>query len=162
MNRLQYPLNHEWHVAVNRHANEQRKAGKEWSELRFVYEAKKMADEVPRMVRLFKAEREKSLPQTHQQCSMQQPVPVENNHLTCCLGVKTLGCQHLHALEKIERCTPDDIDQAKAWTCAAHIVSQGGDTLGEGYLLRVDDRMYWDNVYTNLAADDDTQPSAGL
>lgn len=40
---------------------------------------------------------------------------------------------------------------AKAWTCAAHIVSSGGDVLREGYLLTVDDRMYWDKVYENLA-----------
>ena len=37
-----------------------------------MYDAKTMADEVPRMVMLFQAERDlKSLPQTHQQCSMQ-------------------------------------------------------------------------------------------
>lgn len=149
--RTKYPLNHEWHVAINRHADEWRKANKEWGDMRFMYEAKTMADEVPRMVMLFKAERKKALPQTHRQCSRQDPVPVKDNHLSCCLGVKARECQHLLALEKIERCTPDDLDEAKAWTCAAHIVSQGGDRMREGYMLRVDDRMYWDNVYASLA-----------
>ena len=151
MERTKYPLNHEWHVAVNRHSEDWRKAGNEWGAMRFMYEAKKMADEVPRMVMLFKAEREKTLPQTHQQCSMQAPVPVKDNHLTCCKGVKTRECPHLLALEKIERCTPEDIDAAKAWTCAAHIVSSGGDVMGEGFLLRVNDRMFWDNVYESLS-----------
>lgn len=151
MERLKHPLSHEWHVAVNRHGEEWRKAEKEWSEMRFMYDAKAMADEVPRMVMLFRQERENGLPQTHQQCSMQAPVPVKDNHLTCCKGVKTRECPHLLALEKIERCTPGDVDTAKAWTCAAHIVSTGGDVMNEGFLLRVDDRMFWDNVHASLA-----------
>lgn len=155
MERLQYPLSHEWHVAVNRHQDEQRKAGKEWGEARFMYDAKTMADEVPRMVMLFKQEREGALPKTHQQCSRQDPVPVKGNHLSCCKGVKTRECKHLLALDKIERCTPADVDTAKAWTCAAHIVSTGGDIMNEGFLLRVDDRMYWDNVYDSLSQSDE-------
>lgn len=155
MEQTKYPLNHEWHVAVNRHSDEWRKADKEWGEMRFMYEAKRMADEVPRMVMLFRQERENALPQTHQQCSMQAPVPVKDNHLSCCLGVKARECPHLLALEKIERATPEDVDEAKAWTCAAHIVSQGGDRMGEGYMLRVDDRMFWDNVYSSLAQTDE-------
>ena len=150
MERLQYPLNHEWHAAVNRHSDERRAAGNEWRKTRFMYDATTMADEVPRMVMLFKQERENALPQKHQQCSMQAPVPVKDNHLTCCKGVNTRECPHLLALDKIERCTPADVDTAKAWTCAAHIVSTGGDMMGEGYLLCVDDRMFWDNVHASL------------
>ena len=52
---------------------------------------------------------------------------------------------------------PGEIDAAKAWTCAAHIVSSGGDPLKEGYLLTVDDRMFWDNVYTNMSAQGDAR-----
>lgn len=151
MERLQHTLSNEWHAAVNRHSDEWRKDGKEWGDMRFMYEAKSMADEVPRMVMLFRQERENALPQTHQQCSQQALVPVKDNHLTCCKGVKTRECQHLLALEKIGRCEPGDVDTAKAWTCAAHIVSTGGDMMGEGYLLRVDDRMFWDNVHASLA-----------
>lgn len=151
MDRLKYPLSHEWHVAVNRHQDTRRAAGQESSEARFMYDGLKMADEVPRMAMLFRQERENSLPQTHQQCSMQEPVPVKDNHLSCCLGVKTRECPHLLALEKLDRCEPADSDTAKAWTCAAHIVSTGGDLMNEGFLLRVDDRMFWDNVHASLA-----------
>ena len=152
MERLKYPLSHEWHAAINGHMDALRKADKDdWRETRFMYEAESMADEVPRMVMLFRQERENALSQTHQQCSMQAPVPVKDNHLTCCKGVKTRECPHLLALEKIERSKPGDVDTAKAWTCAAHIVSTGGDIMGEGFLLRVDDRMFWDNVHASLA-----------
>jgi hypothetical protein len=141
---------HAWHVAINQHSSAQLKEGKDWP--RFMYEAKHMAAEVPRMALLFKQERERALPDTHQQCSYQEPVPVKDNHLSCCLGVKCRECPHLLALDKIERADTAEIDEAKAWTCAAHIVSSGGDIANEGYLLRVDDRMFWDNVYASLAA----------
>ena len=148
-------LEHEWHVAINGFCSP-KMGTDDWP--RWMYEAKTMASEVPRLTRLFKMERESALPQMHQQCSMQAPVPVEDNHLSCCLGVKARECPHLLALDKIERCTPEDIDTAKAWTCAAHIVSQGGDMMGEGYMLRVDDRMYWDAVYESLAQSDVEKP----
>lgn len=151
MKRLQPTLAHEWHVAVNRRVDESRKAGEEWDNISFMYEAKTMADEVPRKVMLFGLERTKALPQTHQRCSMQAPVPVADNHLACCLGVETRKCEHLAALDRIERCTPEEADTAKAWTCAAHIVRKGGDVMGEGYLTTVDDRMFWDNVHASLA-----------
>lgn len=73
MERLQYPLSHEWHAAVNRHIDARHAAGNEWRKTRFMYDAKTMADEVPRMVMLFRQEREGALPQTRQQCSMQPP-----------------------------------------------------------------------------------------
>jgi hypothetical protein len=141
---------HEWHVAINGHCSPLMGSGK-WP--KWMYEAKTMADEVPRMVMLFRSERQKALPATHKQCSMTPAVPVKDNHLSCCLGVKCRECPELLALEKMKR-SPEEIDTAKAWTCAAHIVSKGGDFMNEGYLLRVDDRMYWDNVYASLAAPD--------
>lgn len=153
MDRLKYPLSQEWHTAINRYQDTRRADGKDWE--RWMYEAKKMADEVPRMVILFKQEREGAMPQTHKQCSRQEAVPVKDNHLSCCLGTKARECPHLMALEKVERCTPDDIDTAKAWTCAAHIVSQGGDYANEGYMLRVDDRMFWGNVHASMSQEHD-------
>lgn len=144
---------HAWHVAINRHSDALRKEGKDWP--RFMYEAKKMASEIPRMALLFKCEREGALPETHQQCSHQQPVSVKDNHLSCCLGVECRKCPHLLALDKLEGGDAAEIDFAKAWTCAAHIVSSGGDTANEGYLLSVDDRMFWDNAYASLAASED-------
>lgn len=153
MERLKYPLSHEWHVAINRHSDEQRQADKEWPS--FMYEAKSVADEVPRMVMLFKQEREDLLPKMHQQCSIQKAVPVPDNHLKCCLGVKTRECPHLIALNNINRCSPEEIDSAKAWTCATHILSNGGDAMKTGYLISVDDQMYWDVVHASFAAAED-------
>jgi hypothetical protein len=150
MKRLEEPLNHEWHVAINKH-NEGKMGAKDFKS--WMYEAKTMADEVPRMVLLFARERLGELPRTHKQCSMTASVPIPVNNLKCCLGVKCAECPELLALDKIKLATPEDIDTAKAWTCAAHIVSEGGDVAREGYLLDVGDRMYWDNVYENLAAE---------
>lgn len=87
-------------------------------------ESRTMADEVPRLTELFAKQRLGSLPQSHQQCSMQQPQAI-TNVLTCCLGVKTLECKELLALEKMIRVDPADIDAAKAWTCVGHIASRG-------------------------------------
>ena len=114
-----------------------------------------MADEVPRIARLFGLERRGELPKTHKQCSMSPTVPIPENHLKCCLGVKCAECPELLALGKIERATPEDIDLAKAWTCAAHIAGEGGDTMNEGYVLTVSDRMYWDTVCESLSQDDE-------
>ena len=128
-----------------------------------MYAAKDLADEVPRMVMILGQERRGELSSTHRQCSMSADVPVEDNHLTCCLGTECRKCPELLSLENAEL-SPEQIDAAKAWTCAAHIVSQPHfvDT-SEGFLLSVDDRMYWENTYTNLATDsghpDDEQAS---
>ena len=59
MERLKHPMSQEWHVAVNQHQDAQRDAGKPWEEARFMYEAMHLADEVPRMAMLFKAERKR-------------------------------------------------------------------------------------------------------
>ena len=153
MNRIKYPLSHEWHVAVNKRQDAIRVAGEPWAH--WLYDAMYMADEVPRMAALFAAEREGRLPTIHQQCSHSLPVPVVESHLTCCLGTRANECAHLAAIGKIQRATPEEIDTAKAWTCAAHIVSSGGDVAGEGYMLREDDRMFWDSVYSSLAGGED-------
>ncbi len=151
LKRLDHNLSHKWHVAINRFHNG--KIGTpDWRG--WMYEAKMLADEVPRMVKLFKAEREKTLPVLHRQCSHSPEEPVQNNHLRCCLGVECQACPELLALDKIEHCAPEQIDQAKSWTCAAHILSEGGDRAGEGYLLTVDDRMFWDRVYESMSGDE--------
>jgi len=152
MERLQYPMSHEWHVAINLHHDG--KAGTaDWK--CWMYEAKAMADEVPRMALLLGKERRGELTTTHKQCSMTPAMPVPDNHLKCCLGVKCAECPELLALDKMERVTPEEIDLAKAWTCAAHVVSEGGDMANEGYLLDVSDRMFWDNVHESLSHGDE-------
>lgn len=147
--RLSNHVQQEWHVAINKHTN-----GldiEKWP--RFMYEAKKMADEIPRMALLFKRQREGSLPKVHQQCSHCKPEPIPDNFLCCCLGKKCHECPMLLALDAA-RMTPEEIDQAKAWTCAAHIVANGGDVAGEGYLMDESDRRYWSNLYQSLAGED--------
>jgi hypothetical protein len=127
---------------------------KDHETLKWLYEAKEMAGEVPRLTLLFKLARTDGLAKVHQQCSHAEPEPVPQNHLTCCLGVKCHECPELLALEKMEA-TPEQIDEAKAWTCCTHIAFSGGDVMREGYLLTVDDRMYWDRLYSNLAQTSD-------
>lgn len=137
---------YEWHVAIN-----QVNRSSNWRN--WMYEAKTAADEIPRLAMIFKMERENMLPKVMQACSHSEPVPVPENYLTCCLGVKCRECPALLGLDKA-KLTPDEIDLAKAWTCAAHIISETGKRLvdtSEGYILTVDDRMYWDRVYEHLA-----------
>lgn len=147
MKTLKYPATHGWHVSINKYASED-----DFQNMRFMYNAKSMAFEVPRIANLFTAEREQKLPQKHKQCSISPEQEIENNHLTCCLGTKCSECHYLQALDGTERSTDEEIDLMKAWTCAAHIVSRGGDPANEGFILTKGDRMYWDNVYKSLAA----------
>lgn len=148
LERLDNKIAHQWHVAINRF-NHNRLGTDQWQH--WMYEAKDLADEVPRMVMLFALEREGRLPKLHKQCSLAQPEEVIDNHLTCCLGVECRKCEYLVALEATE-VSPNEIDTIKAWTCAAHILSKGGDVAKEGYLLTADDRMFWDRTYESLAA----------
>ncbi len=161
--RLNHDFDHRWHVAINRHASPDVGYSQEHYEaMRFMYEAKSLADEVPRLVRLFGMERRGELAAQHHQCSHDhQGQEVPDNHLTCCLGVECRSCPHLAALDAAEL-SDEERDTAKAWTCAAHIVSQGGDQAREGYILTTDDQMYWSNLYQSLAAGDpDDGPRGG-
>jgi len=151
MERTKYPLNHEWHVSINRHSDAMRKEGKDWP--KFMYAAKDMADEVPRLAMIFKQEREGTLTKTHKQCSMQNEVPVIDNHLTCAMGKKCASCPILKSLEKTDRASGEDIDLIKAWTCASHIISSGMH-YDCGFVQSVDDQIYWDNVHASLAMAD--------
>lgn len=54
--------------------------------------------------------------------------------------------------ESRKRYPPEQRDWIKAWTCVSHILANGGDVAGEGFLTTVDDRMYWDSVHESLAA----------
>lgn len=145
--RARADFRHKWHVSVNRHTADKR--GDDWP--RFMYEAIDLFDEVPRMTLLHGRERRGELVKTTRHCSFSPTEQVRDNHLTCCLGVKCRECPHLLALDAAEL-TPEQIDEAKAWTCASHIASRGGDVANEGYLLTVDDRMFWDRTHASLAA----------
>lgn len=154
--RPDHNFTHRWHVAINQfmfHSGDP-KWTRDFSKHRWMYEAKAAADEVPRLTMLFERERTGKLAQVHRQCSHSEPEPIPANVLTCCLGVKCAECPQLQGVAKMEG-TPEEINTAKAWTCVAHILSEGGDQAGEGYILTTDDRMYWNNVYSNLAQTDD-------
>ncbi|PKN20928.1 MAG: hypothetical protein CVU71_03880 [Deltaproteobacteria bacterium HGW-Deltaproteobacteria-6] len=146
--RLKRDFDHNWHVAINQF-NLNSDKFRHW-----MYEAKTLSQEVSRLKSLFTMEREGKLKKIHKQCSMSQSEEIPENYLKCCLGIKCQECPELIALNKMEKVTPEQIDEAKAWTCAVHIVSKGGDIAGEGYLLTVDDRMFWDNVYKSLSQTD--------
>lgn len=150
---LDHRVYHEWHVAINRFSDFGRKRERDFPH--FMYEAKRAASEVPRLIRLHREEREGKLPKVHQQCSRSPVEQISDNYLECCLGVKCKECPHLQALEKAEL-LPEQIDIAKAWTCVGHILETRGrnfvDT-SEGYLLTVGDRMFWQRVYESLASD---------
>lgn len=142
---------HSWHVAINGFHYPKDGGPPIAEHSRWMYQAKEAAQEVKRLPLLFKREREGTLPKLHRQCSHSEAVPVVKNELTCCLGVKCAICPQLLALNAMEAALPEDIDQAKAWTCVAHIISKGGDIAGEGFILTTDDRMYWNNLYASLS-----------
>lgn len=153
MDRPDHRFLHEWHVQINRHQDKLHDAGKD--RLPWMYDAKDLADEVPRMARLFKMERESSLPAMHRQCSFSESEHIPDNHLTCCLGVKCAECPILETIGEAEA-NPEDIDLMKAWTCGTHIIATPGFVdSSEGMILTVDDRMYWDRVYASLAMADE-------
>ena len=141
-------VNHQWHVAINRHCDGNYGDDRP----RFMYEAKSAAAEVPRLALLFQREREGKLDKVFQPCTCcTEKQHVVDNHLTCCLGVECRKCPHLLALDKAE-IPVEQRDWIKAWTCAAHILSEGGDPANEGFLLTVDDRMFWDRLHESLAS----------
>lgn len=149
MERPKRAFIHQWHVAINKHNHPLEV--KDWKDRKWMYDAKQIADEQPRLVILFKMERDGTLPTAHQQCSRSEPEPVVDNHLTCCLGVKCKECPVLLSLEAMAA-APEEIDVAKSWTCVAHILTQDQmiDT-SEGYIMTEDDKMYWQNVYSSLS-----------
>ena len=151
MKRLDEDMFHKWHVALN-NFNEVGGAFFKW-----MYAAKQMADEVPRMIQLFELERTGKLPVIHQQCSYQEPVPIKKNRLSCCFGIVCGECEYLEALDD-SSLRLEKIDVAKAWTCAGHIMANHEDIdTSEGYILTTDDKMFWENVYKSLAGADDLE-----
>jgi hypothetical protein len=146
-----------WHWAVNKFNEDKRDDDRS----SFMYHAMDIAEESRRLPLLFKAERSDELPKVHVQCACCAPEHqhIAGNHLTCCLGVKCRECPQLLALDHADL-TPEQRDQAKAWTCIAHIGQHPEADASEGMILTVDDRMYWDQVYARLAASDETADDA--
>ena len=145
-------FNHEWHVAINKFAMPRR--GEDWP--RFMYDAKEAYAEPNRLAILFERERTGKLRKVHKQCSLSPTVSIPENYLSCCMGKKCKECEFLAAIDQAE-ITPEEQDTAKAWTCVTHILQNGGDVAGEGFLLTVDDRMFWDNVYESMSYDPENE-----
>lgn len=143
-------IRQKWHEAVNAFHSESKQA----EHRHWMYEAMDVYQEIPRLIRIHGMERKGELVKLHQQCSHSIPEELKENHLTCCLGIKCKECPELLALESAEL-QPEEIDIAKAWTCAAHIISKGGDISNEGYILDESDKRYWANLYESLAGQEE-------
>lgn len=139
---------HAWHVAINERSRAMQAAGEEFPH--WMYDAKKTAQEVPRMALVFRMEREGKLAKVFRRCGCcSDKKHIAENYTTCALGVKCRECPHLLALDKAEL-APEERDWVKAWTCAGHILSSG-DVFCDGFIATVDDAMYWDSVMESLA-----------
>lgn len=89
----------------------------------WMYTAKMVADEVPRMILLFESER-RGLATHYKMCGHDpRPAkPLPDNHLRCALGKECRKCPFLARIEAKENMTNEAKDEAKAWTCATHIL----------------------------------------
>ena len=148
MDSLTLDFDGRWHVALNKFNSNN--AFQYW-----MYEAKRLANEVPRMVVMFGRERRGELPTIHRQCSHAKPEKLAENFLSCCLGKRCSECPYLHALEA--QLEGEELDRAKAWTCASHIQHQSGEhphrfDTSEGYIQDETDKLFWSNVYKSLSS----------
>lgn len=122
---------HEWHVAINAFSS-----ASGFGMARVMYLAKRVADEVPRMVLLFELERKGGLAESFKACGHDsRPAdPLPDNHLRCHLGTECRKCPYLLAIDAATM-TPEAKDEAKAWTCATHIlVESKPDDYIEGFV----------------------------
>jgi hypothetical protein len=125
-----------WHGVINRFQDGLRQAGKPWEG--WLYTAMMVSDEVPRMILLFEQER-RGLATSWKMCG-NDPSPPEqlpDNHLRCHLDQQCRKCPYLQAIEAAPNMTSEAKDEAKAWTCATHILLESEPaTFFDGALLR--------------------------
>lgn len=116
-----------------------------------------------------------TLPTVHRQCSHSSPEAISCNKLTCSFGRDVTQCEILVSIKNTfddERQrtlgklgkpyaeVPDsEMYRVMANTCAWHMYTEplrGGQHIdtSEGWLTDVSDRMFWDRVYTSMAAAD--------
>lgn len=107
---------HQWHVALNGKGIHDQAA-------HWMYTAKMISDEVPRMILLFERER-KGLATSYKMCGHDPspPIPLLDNHLRCALDKQCRKCPFLARIEAQEGMTNEAKDEAKAWTCATHVL----------------------------------------
>lgn len=106
----------EWHGALN--GKDIRDHAPHW-----MYTAKMIADEVPRMILLFEQER-RGMPSSYKMCGHdpRPATPLPDNHLYCSLGKQCRKCPFLARIEANSAMTNEAKDEAKAWTCATHVL----------------------------------------
>ncbi|MFA7278928.1 MAG: hypothetical protein WC100_02430 [Sterolibacterium sp.] len=129
-----------WHDACNAESDRLHAATPpghppEWE--RILHTARKVSDEVPRMVLLFERERTIGMPSTYKMCGHdpRPATPLPDNHLACALRQECGKCPHLAAIDRSETMTPEAKDEAKAWTCATHFLLESDpDVFFEGIL----------------------------
>ncbi|MCY1167804.1 hypothetical protein D9M73_77770 [compost metagenome] len=120
---------HGWHSAINKFSDSDfykrpvDGSNKDWP--RMMYEAKQLSDEVPRMILKFESER-RGLPTGFKMCGHdgRPAMPLPDNHLRCALGQECRKCPYLGAIEAAPDMTNEAKDEAKAWTCATHILRE--------------------------------------
>jgi hypothetical protein len=143
--RKRHNLSHEWHCKLNKFNDIKKSKFEHW-----MYEAKRIWEALPSMIKSFELESTGKLTKEYKHCSMSPAIPLKDNKLNCCLGKVCRDCDYLKALSGLE-----NENEAKAYTCISHILHniEKCDT-SEGYLLTDDDKMFWQNTYKSLA---DTQ-----
>lgn len=136
---------HAWHVACNAESDRLHAATppgqpREWA--RLMHTARKVSDEVPRMVLLFQYERERGMPDSYKMCvhDPRSATKLVDNHLRCALGQECRKCPHLAAIDR-SAMTPEAKDEAKAWTCATH------------FLLSSDEDVYFETILRDKSDD---------
>lgn len=143
-----------WHGAINTFSDQQREAGKPFPSM--MYLAKTMSDEVPRMVLLFERERAGQLPANFKLCGhdLRPATALPDNHLRCHLGQQCRKCEFLQAIESSKRMTPEAKDEAKAWTCATHIMraAPAGDYI-EQFLYEKSDDAFRDRMLESFGVE---------
>jgi len=104
----------EWHSSLNGRGIKDQAPS-------WMYTARMISDEVPRMILLFERERT-GLAQSYKMCGHdpRPATPLPDNHLYCVLGKECRKCPFLARIEANEKMTPEAKNEAKAWTCAAH------------------------------------------
>lgn len=170
-------LDHIWHVWINKRQNE--RGYDKWEHS--LYEFKSMLQFLTYGAKQIQTAFENRLPQTHRQCSHQpvEQLPVLNTLRCSRGGVDVTQCPILLSLRESfeeertrvyafndEPANPDLKSEAvydlMAKTCAWHIYTEATGTpeghhfsidTSMGYLMDETDRIFWDRVHSNMAAD---------
>lgn len=141
-----------WHAAINAFSDAQRQSVKPWP--RMMYTALLVASEVPRMILLFEIERKGQLRSSFKMCGHdpRPATPLPDNHLRCALGRPCRDCPFLQALDASPDMTPEAKDEAKAWTCATHILlNNAEDTYFEQFIRDKCDDAFDDRLAASFS-----------